>query len=157
MKKYLVLLAAMMMVIAMVSGAFAGTATDSVPVTAKVTTSCTVTGGSLDFGTVDADSNATGKSATAVAPTIKCTKGLLVTVTDDLGANEATPGTGPSRMTNGTSFIVYTFSHAGSLIGTGIGNDIGSTLTLAGSFAANALDGATEGNYTDAILLTLTY
>lgn len=157
MKKSLVILAAMVMVIAMVSGAYAaGSKTDAIPVTATVATNCTISGGSIDFGTIDAVTDAAGGSATVTAPVINCTKDTSVAVTDDLGANEN--GTN-ARMTNGTDYIVYSFTYTTPIIGEGMGvaHDIGDNLALSASFAAGALDLASAGAYTDTLTLTITY
>jgi spore coat protein U-like protein len=158
MKKYLVVLTAMVMVIAMASGAYAaGSKTDAIPVTLTVATNCTISGGSIDFGSVDAVTDAAGGTATVTAPTINCTKGASVAVTDDDGVNES--GVGAPRMTNGTDYIAYTVSYTSSLTGDGMGaaNDIGGDLSLAASFAAGALDTASAGAYTDTLTITITY
>lgn len=157
MKKYLVVLAAMVMVIAMVSGVYAATQTDAIPVTATVTSNCTISGGSIAFGSVDAVGDAGGKAATVTAPTINCTKGASVAVTDDDGENELAADA--PRMTNGTDFIAYTVGYTTPLTGEGMGvpQDIGDSLALSASFAAGALDLASAGAYTDTLTITITY
>jgi spore coat protein U-like protein len=158
MKKYLVVLAAMMMVFAMVSGVYAaGSKTDAIPVTATVATNCTISGGSIAFGTVDAVTDATGKSATVTAPTINCTKGASIAVTDDDGTHELAADA--PRMYNGTDYIAYTVTYSTPLTGDGMGvaHNIGGDLTLAASFASGALDAASAGAYTDTYTITITY
>ena len=163
MKKYLVVLAAMVMVIAMASGAYAAGVgspkTDAVPVTATVLNNCSITGGSIAFGSVDAITNAGVTTATVVQPTIKCTKGASVLVTDDMGANEAVAGTAPARMKDGgTNYIVYSFNYTKTaLTGNGITTDIGATLALSGILAAGALDNVPAGAYTDTLTLSIAY
>lgn len=157
MKKYLFVFAAMLFVIGLTSGAYAGTKTDAVPVSATVAANCTITGGSIAFGTVDAVTNASGATATVVNPTIKCTKGASVAVTDDMGANEASSGAAPARMKNGSDYIEYAFTYTTPLTGMGMGNDIGSTLSLAATIAAGKLDNAAAGSYSDTLTLTITY
>jgi len=158
MKKSLVVLAAMMMVIAMVAGAYAaGSKTDAIPVTATVATNCTISGGSIAFGAVDAVTDAGGKAATVTAPTINCTKGASIAVTNDDGVNELVAGA--PRMTNGTDYIVYGVTYVTPLTGDGMGaaHDIGGALTLAANFASGALDAASAGAYTDTYTITITY
>lgn len=160
MKKLMVVLAAVFMVLTMVSGSFAATKTDAIPVTATVTSNCTISGGSIAFGSVDAVTDAAGKSATVTAPTINCTKGASVAVSDDMGANEAVAGTAPARMSDGSgNYINYSFSYTAALTGDGMGvaHDIGDDLALAASFAAGALDVAPAGSYSDTLTITITY
>jgi len=158
MKKSLVILAAMVMVFAMVSGAFAaGSKTDAIPVSATVATNCTISGGSIAFGSVDAVTDATGKVATVVAPTINCTKGATVNVTNDDGGNELVAGA--PRMKNGTQYIAYTVTYASPLTGADMGttHDIGGALTLAANIPAGALDAAAAGVYADIYTITIAY
>ena len=159
MKKYLVVLAAMVMVIAMASGAYAAGVgspkTDAVPVTATVLNNCSITGGSIAFGSVDAITNAGVTAATVVQPTIKCTKGATVAVTDDKGLHFAT--TSNMKLTTGADLIAYTYSYTTPLAGTGITTDIGGTLALTASFPAGALNSATAGSYADTLTLSIAY
>ena len=161
MKKLMVVLAAMMMVIFMASGAYAAGVgspkTDAIPVSLTVANNCSISGGSIAFGSIDAITNAGGKTATVVQPTIKCTKGASVLVTDDMGANEAVAGTAPARMKDGgTNYIVYSFNYTKTaLTGTGITTDIGATLVLTGTLAAGALDNVPAGAYTDTLTLSI--
>ena len=153
MKKYLVVLASMLMVLAMAGGASAGSKDGAIPVSATVATNCTISGGSIDFGTVDAVTDAGGKSATVIAPTIKCTKGASVGVTDDGGTHFSTT----PRMSDGTNFLAYTVSYDTPLTGDGIKTDIGNSLNLTASLAAGALDDVPAGSYSDTLTITITY
>lgn len=157
MKKYLVVLASMLMVLAMVGGAWAaGSKTDAIDVSATVATNCTISGGEIAFGTVDAVTDAGGKSATVIAPTIKCTKGASVAVTDDDGLYES--GLNAPRMKNaGTDYLAYTVSYNASLTGQGMNTDIGNSLNLTASLAAGALDDVPAGSYSDTLTITITY
>jgi len=156
MKKYLVVLASMLMVLAMAGGASAGSKDGAIPVSATVATNCTISGGSIDFGTVDAVTDAGGKSATVIAPTIKCTKGASVAVTDDDGLYES--GLNAPRMKNaGTDYLAYTVSYNASLTGQGMNTDIGNSLNLTASLAAGALDDVPAGSYSDTLTITITY
>jgi spore coat protein U-like protein len=156
MKKSLVIMAAMVMVIAMVSGAYAAgpgsPKTTAVPVTATVLNNCSITGGSIAFGSVDALTNASGASATVVQPVIKCTKSAVVAVTDDKGLR-----TNYTMKDAGTDVLVYSVAYTASLTGSGITTDIGSTLALTGSLAAGALDAIPAGSYSDTLTLTIAY
>jgi spore coat protein U-like protein len=159
MKKLMVVLAAMMMVIFMASGAYAAGVgspkTDAIPVSLTVANNCSISGGSIAFGSVDAITNSGGLTApTIVQPTIKCTKGATVTVTDNKGLRSPTPA---MKLATGADLILYTYSYNTTLTGTGITTDIGSTLALTASFAAGALDAATAGVYADTLTLTIAY
>ena len=158
MKKKFVVLAAMMMVIAMVGGAYAGVGSPkstAVPVTANVLNNCSISGGSIAFGEVDAITNALGLTApTIVQPTIKCTKNASVAVTDDKGLYFLVK----SRMKDsGTNYLLYSYSYSTPLTGNGITTDIGSTLGLTASFASGALDNVPAGSYSDTLTLTIAY
>lgn len=150
MKKSLVILAAMALVIAMVGGASAATTTDTIAATATITTSCSMTGGAIAFGTVDAETNAAGGTATITNPAIYCTNTLPVAVSDDKA--------GSSNMTDGAAHnIAYSFTYATSLTGGGTAVDIGASLNLAATFAAGALNALPAGTYSDSIVFTLTF
>ena len=158
MKKYLVVFAATVMVIFIVNGAYAAGVgspkTDAIPVSLTVANNCSISGGSIAFGSIDAITNAGGKTATVVQPTIKCTKGATVAVTDDKGLRSPTPA---MKLATGADLILYTYSYNTTLTGTDITSDIGSTLALTASFAAGALDAATAGVYADTLTLTIAY
>lgn len=149
-------LAAVMLMFAMTSSVLAaGSKTDAIPVSATVATNCTISGGSIDFGTVDAVTDAGGKNATVTAPTIKCTKGASIAVTDDDGLYDAS---GTPRMSDGTTnYLAYSVSYSTPLTGAGMNSDIGGSLNLSASLAANALDDVPAGSYSDTLTITITY
>ena len=156
MKKIYGTLAAVTVVIAMAGAAFAATTTGSVGATAVVTETCTIAGGSIDFGTVDR--GAAGPiAATVVDPVINCTKNTNVAVTDNDGLYEL--AVDQPRMKNSASadYIPYTLTYATPLTGAGMASDIGGLLALSASIADGALDAAPAGNYSDTIVFTLTY
>jgi spore coat protein U-like protein len=161
-KNLFVTMAAITLVIAMVGGAYAATTTGSVSATATVLAApgvCTISGApALGFGNVDEMSNAGGATAAVTAPDIRCTNALVVGVTDDLGANELGA---QMRLTDGANFINYSISYTGSLTGGGAGVNIGDganpELGLTAGIPAGALTGKPAGNYTDTVVLTLTY
>jgi spore coat protein U-like protein len=158
MKKYLVILAAVMMVIAMVSGAFAGSQPVTVGASATITTTCNVIAGTLSFGAIDGDATADTTVSAGGSFSIKCTKGTAVTVTDDKGENEA--GT-QMNMKSGSDLLPYSISYTTTAL-TGEGAGAGGTsiidhLALTGTVSAAQLPGVKAGSYTDTITLTLAY
>ena len=159
MKKYLAVLTVMIFALGMTSMVYAGSKNDAVPVSATVAANCTISGGSIAFGTLDAVTNSGGATATVTQPVIKCTKGASVAVTDDMGANEASSGVAPARMkkSDSSDYIEYAVTYATPLTGTGINSDIGATLTLAATIASGKLDDAPAGSYSDTLTLTVTY
>jgi spore coat protein U-like protein len=154
MKKYLVLLAAVMMVIAMVSGAFAASPTNvDVTASATVTSNCEVTPGTLAFGLVDAD-HGSSYTVTAAGLSIKCTTGTAVIVSDNNGVR------GDNTMTDGTHFLPYSTTYNPSLTGGGTGTsgtELATALGFTGTITMANLSGVVAGVYGDTIQLTLTY
>ena len=161
-KNLFVAMAAMTLVIAMAAGAYAGVTNGNVNVTANVLAApgvCTISGvPALNFGNVDEMTNAGGATAAVTAPDIRCTSALPVAVTDDLGANNSGA---QMRLTDGVNFIDYSISYTAALTGGGAGVNIGDgvapELGLTASIPAGALTGKPANNYTDTVVLTLTY
>ena len=153
MKKFIVVLAAMAFVFAMVSGVIAASPTTlDVGVSATVVTNCEVTGGTLAFGNINADGSDVNATATGIS--IKCTKGTAVTVTDNDGVG------GDNTMTDGSNLLSYSTNYTPSLTGGGTGTsgtELAGTLNFRGTVLAAAAEGVPAGNYTDTIVLTLTY
>jgi spore coat protein U-like protein len=150
----------MMMVIAMVSGAFAAQATVSVNATATVTSICNVHGGTLPFGTVNADGvDVTVDAAGGIS--IQCTKGTSVAITNDGGLNG---GSGKNLFMDGgtTTKLPYSIDYNTPLTGDGAaGTNIGAKgtglLSLTGTVTHSAAEGVIAGNYSDTLVLTLSY
>lgn len=159
MKKYMMALAAVAIVLAMmVSGACAaGTATPSVSVSGTVTTTCVVGGtGTLAFGTLDANTNSGGATANLAGMTLWCTKNDSVTFSVDNGQNYTTT----RNMKSGTDMLPYTISFTSPVAGAGRGDTTTmiTNLNLKASIAANALDNVPAGtSYSDTIVVTITY
>jgi spore coat protein U-like protein len=154
MKKYLVILAAVMMVIAMVSGAYAASPTKvDVTASATVTSNCVVNPGTLDFGPVDAD-HGSSYILTASGLSIKCTTGTVVAVTDNDGLNA-------NKMNDGGGhFLPYTTTYTTPLTGGGTGTggtELATALNFTGTISMANLLGVVAGNYVDTIQITLTY
>jgi len=164
MKKYLVVLAAIMMVIFMVSGVYAaGTATPTVAATATIANVCSASNdGKIDFGTIDEVANAGGATGTITPSTIHCTAGSTYVVTA-AGANNGGSGTGPYYLGVGgvAPWIAYSITFNTPITGKGTTTSIGGTgagnLALTGSIASGALTTQPAGAYTDTITLTIAY
>lgn len=161
-KNLFVVMAAMTLVMAMAAGAYALTVNGNVNVSATVLLAppvCTISGvATLNFGNVDEMTNAGGATAAVAPPDIRCTNSAGVAVSDDLGANESGP---QMRLTDGVNFIDYSISYTAALTGGGAGVNIGDgvapELGLTASIPAGALTSKPAGNYTDTVVLTLTY
>jgi spore coat protein U-like protein len=154
MKKFLVVSAAMMMVLAMVSGAMAQSPTTlDVGVSATVNARCVVTGGTLAFGDLEAGGGDKADIA-ASGISIKCTNGTSVAVTDNDGVDA------DNTMTSGSNELPYSTSYTSSLTGAGTGvssTDLATTLAFKGTVLEADYALVPAGAYTDTIVLTLTY
>ncbi|MFA5322970.1 MAG: hypothetical protein WC373_09880 [Smithella sp.] len=153
MKKLMVVLAAMMMVIAMVAGAYAATVAPEVDVTATVTKKCSATkvDGTITFD-IDPElpgpitANTTNDGA---PPSVKCTAGTTYAVA-------CTSNNGGTL--NGTDNIPYTITGCATPItggGFGAGADVEIPVGVSIDNAAYA--NAEVGAHTDTILVTVTY
>ena len=147
----------------------AATDTDTLSVTATVGTTCTIVGGTLDFGAYDPFS-ATPDAATGTI-TITCTDGAAVWVGLDKGLN----GGGTSRklkLAAGTDLLNYElYSEATKTDVWGVGDPAVNTtdfgLGRTGTGAADALTvygtitagqtGADAGNYADTVTATVNF
>jgi spore coat protein U-like protein len=155
MKKYLVLLAAMALVIAMVGGAFAAVS-PTVDVNAIVAKTCTAENdGVLEFGTIM--SGGSGNAVALVtAPTIYCTPGTTFAVT---AASANAPG---FRLTDGTNFMTYTFSFNPTITGQGFATNVGddsaaTDLNMGATIADTVYNAAPAGTYGYTITLTIAF
>jgi len=145
--KRLLALTAATATIAMTGTAMAATA--NLTVTASITNACSITGGTLSFGSLDtlSPSNVT---ATSSGVTVTCTKGDNYTVAVDHGVN-ASSGT-QAYLSNGTDKIAYSVSVPTLSAGTGSAQ----TIALAGSITASAYTMASAGDYSDTMTITVT-
>ena len=137
MKKILVLAAA----IALVSSTAFAAGTATLNVTASVTATCTMVGGSLGFGALDPLNAADTGEIAATGVSVTCTNGTNFTVLDNAAANP---------LTNGTSNIPFTLTHAGGGAGTGVAAPYAITGKILGVDYADA----TAGLYTSTVTLT---
>src|SRR5579871_6049957 len=90
------------------SQAFAGTATSNMSVTATVSANCTISAGSLAFGTYDpVVTNATTALNGTATLSVTCTNGAASTLTLGQGSNANTGSTDTAplrRLKSGTNF-----------------------------------------------------
>ena len=169
MKKYLVLLAAMMMVIAMVSGVYAGTKTQTVTATATVIGSCDVgTDGTLAFPTIDPGAQTTDITATGSGLAYSCSKGTSFKVSKLSGANGGSTTCSSSgacsmvgTMTStavGTDTLGYTVSitSVGPNQGTGFSSTVDVPFT--GKITnAQYIDAVTHNDYSEVVTVEISY
>lgn len=145
--KKLVVLAAVAMFLMTGSAMAANTA--AVAVSANVVGSCTIAGGSIPFGNLNA-AGAGVVNATVVQPQVNCSNGLNYTVTDDDGLNES--GVNANRMAFGANVIPYSFTYTAAGVGTGaLAN-----MDIAASIAEADYLAKPVGNYSDTVTLTVT-
>ncbi len=148
MKKLSALLAAA--VVVMTGTAMAAT-TGNLAVSANVNASCSIVGGTLSFGTLDA------VNAPAVGPTpnvgveVTCTNGTTYNVTKNDGANSSGGGVLRLKGPGATDYITYTLA----MPGLGTGNGLAQPIAITGSIAAGTYVGAATGAYTDTVVLTV--
>ena len=146
--KKLIAIAATVAVVAMTGSAMAAT-TGNLSVSATVTSSCSIVGGALAFGNLDAVA-APAANANAAGVAVTCTNLTGYHVTRNDGANF----NGSLRLFDGASnYITYTIPTAFPIAGTG--NGASQAITIAGNIAAGSYAGAAQGAYTDTIVLTV--
>jgi spore coat protein U-like protein len=123
--------------------------TATVAVSANVVGSCTIAGGSIPFGNLNA-AGAGIMNAVVTQPQVNCSNGLAYSVTDDDGQNELAANT--NRMASGGNYISYSFTYTAAGTGTGaLAN-----MDIAASIAEVDYLGKPVGNYTDTVTLTVT-
>lgn len=140
------------------TGAAAGSMNATVNATGIVQNVCSVTGSPvLNFGNLDAATNAGGATATVTPPSIICTMGDVITVTNNGGLNYS----GTPRMKSGTNYVNYNFNSASSMAGAGRTTNIGGSgtgyLNMGATISAGALDNVPAGAYSDTVTLTISY
>ena len=120
----------------------AATATGTLGVQITISSTCAVTGATLNFGSyVSTVTSATG----AAVVKVNCTSGATYTMAIGAGANDAS---GQKNMKFGTSLIPYSLSgFTGSSAGTGADQ----------SYTINGTATSPAGVYTDTVQLTVTY
>ncbi len=161
------------MVVVMMAGmgeaaADAGTATSNLNVTATVSSTCSITAGTLAFG---AYNPVTGTQVDGTATlSVSCTKGATATVTLGQGANAGTGSTDAvpvRRMKDaGTDFLGYSlFSDTGRSTTWGNTAGTGESYTSTSSAASpltvygriTAAQDIPAGSYSDTVVATITF
>jgi spore coat protein U-like protein len=140
------------------TGAAAGSIAATVTAVGTVINACSVTGSpALNFGTLDAITNAGGATAAVTPPSIMCTMGSSVTMSDNGGLNYS----GTPRLKSGTNYLNYNFISASSMTGAGGTTNIGGNgtgnLNLGATISAGALDNVPAAAYSDTVTLTINY
>ena len=151
------------------SSMFAGTATSNMSVTATVTANCTISAGSLAFGTYDpVVANASTALNGSATLTVTCTNGAAATLTLGQGSNANTGSTDTAplrRMKTGTNFLSYSlYQDSGRSTTWGNTSATGVSYTGTGSvgsvtvFAAvAAAQNVPAGSYADTVVATITF
>ena len=147
------------------SAAFADSTSSTLTVEANVTANCTVSAGSVNFGTVNPISGSNDDASGTFS--VACTSGTGWTATAGVGS-----GSGASfaarRMTSGTNLLnynLYTSSGYATVWGdgtgttgtiTGTGNGSAQSTTVYGRVASGQTS-VPPGSYTDSVSVTITY
>lgn len=169
MKRCLVVLAAMVMVIAMVSGVYAANTSQNVVVTATVSPMCLLgTDGTLAFGAID-PSGSSPVSATGASLAYKCSNTTSFKVSQISGPNGETPTTCPGSgacsfvgvmesAAKATDTLGYTVSvtSVGAYIGTGFTASVAVPFTGAVS-VAQFQNAVPHADYAETIVVTIAY
>lgn len=151
------------------SPALADTATSQMEVTASVSNSCTISAGTLAFGTYDpVVANASAELPGQAVLTVACTKDAATTIDLDQGANADTGSTDTAplrRMSDGTNFLSYAlYSDAGHATLWGTGDGVNVAYTGSGTSEEVDVFGAVapgqnvpSGDYTDTVTTTINF
>jgi spore coat protein U-like protein len=155
--------------LAAVGGANAGTTTTTFPVTATVATNCLVSATALGFGTYTQGAGNVNQTSTV---NVNCSLGTGFNVGLNAGSTPAATVT-TRKMLNGANQLAYTlYSDAARSVnwgntvgtntvpGTGAGFGAGNVvaLTVYGQVPDSAANqGVPAGNYTDTVLVTVTF
>lgn len=148
--------------------AHAGSASDSLTVTATVVSACTVSAATLNFGgSIDPLAAATPVDASSTL-TVVCTNTTPYAVSLDAGLNAGGAGNFGSRtMKSGSlslGYQLYTSAARAVVWGDGTGGSapvsgtgIGSSQTLTIHGRLPSLSGVAPGTYTDTVTVTISY
>lgn len=156
------------MLLVSASTGIAGTSTSNMNVSATVTTSCSISAGSLAFGSYDAVTGAAVQGTAALS--VACTKGATAQITLGQGSQA---GTGSSDIAplrrmkdSGTNYLSYSlFQDSARTTVWGNTSVTGASYLSAGSAATTitvyGTIGATQdvpaGSYTDSVVATVTF
>jgi spore coat protein U-like protein len=141
---------------------YAATATNTLDVSATVTSNCAVSTTALAFGNIDVTTGTDFDTTGGISVT--CTNGTAWTAEADAGGGSGAT-TAVRKMTSGTDLLDYAlYSDSGrtTIWGTGAGEDIASTgtgvaqaMTIYGRVPSGQTSPA--GAYTDTVNVTVTY
>jgi len=150
--KRLTVLAMVLGLVLLSSGAAMAADSTTVAVSANVVGTCRfITGGTMAFGSLDPNS---GSDVNATAsPTFWCTKNASYTITDDDGLHKSGTTHRMQHAVTLTEFIPYTFTYASA--GTGQGRTSPITLTINGTVAYADYRNSASGDYADTVTLTI--
>ncbi len=146
MKKLLAVITAAA-IVAMAGSAMAATA--NLSVSAHITAACSVTGGTLNFGELDALA-APLVTATSTGVSVTCTKNANYSVGTDHGLHSSGGGT-QANLSNGTDSIPYSVSVGTLPAADGTAHSV----TLSGTIAATSYTGVSSGTYNDTMVITV--
>ena len=164
MKRYLVVVMAMMMFVAMVSTATAGSIAPTVAVTGTVSGLCKVNAAGVMSFTIS-DPSVAGPIAATVSTdaSIYCTKNSPYTVTalsTNAGGSAAACSTGITGTLKDSSgdTMSYTFTCGANSTGSGFGSGNFKSLGIGGSIASAAyINAPVSSSYADTITITISY
>ena len=141
MKKYVLAALTCLAGVALAGSAFAATA--NLDVSATVSATCAIQGGTLDFGSLD-PTTAPLVNATSTGVTVTCTNNTAYTITDSLTshAGQLSDGSGHN--------IPYSISYTGS----GTGDGTAHAVDITGTIAASTYNTMPAGSYSDTVTLT---
>lgn len=156
-----------LVIIALAPQARAGTATANLNVSATVASTCSITAGSLAFGTYDTIGGAQVDGTATV--TVACTKGAIATITLGQGQNAGAGSTDTvpvRRMVSGLNFLNYAlYSDATRLVTWGNTALTGKAYTAASSASTAmtvygripASQDVPAGAFTDVVVATISF
>ena len=151
------------------SASHAGTSNSNMPVTASVSSNCTISTAATAFGAYDPIvTNATAPLSGSGTVTVTCTHSAATAITLGQGANPATGSTDATpqrRMLAGSSYLSYSlYSDAGATTVWGntpqsglghTGTGTATNLTVHGRVPAG--QNVPAGSYTDTVVATITF
>ena len=165
MKKYLVVLASMLMVLAMVGGVWAATTSQDVSVSAAVQAMCkNGTDGTMNFGIIDPGSSS-DVTASSSGLTYKCSNGTSFNVTQlastkggQTGTCTSFTGTMKSTGTPADTLNYNATCTAGPYTGQGFGTGKEVSVTINGTVTTSQFENAApHSDYTDTLVVTISY
>jgi len=167
MKKILSFIAFSLLAVAIASPAMAGTATGSVPVTAQLMASCTISTSTVDFGQMTLANDGTLSANGMNSQYIYCTNTTPFSVAAITSASGGYLVTGNgSDATKKIAYTLGTYSAfnfgltgtgVGPFTGVGQGYGVSSNLSVNLSVSGLAAQSSIPGSYTDTVLVSVSY